>query len=142
MSSGACILAHFADQEKLVPAAAKLTADEAITRWDAVDGHVHVVAWTDDAKSARNAMNGLAGVDEIIAYESSSIAKMIAPLDPARSYAYIFLEIEETKRDQVTKALGDIPDVVAFAPARGGCDLIALAAGETFSRVDSVIRDR
>lgn len=142
MTDGACILAHFSDQEKLIPAAAKLTADETISRWDAVDGHVQMVAWTADSKSARKVMSELAGVDQVITYESSAVARMVAPQDASRSYAYIFLEIEPSKLDQVAESLGAIPEIVTSVPARGGCDFIALVAGETFSRVDAVIRDR
>lgn len=142
MSTGACILAHFVDPEKLIPAAAKLTADDAITRWDAVDGHVQLVAWAADVKSARTTITGLAGVDQVTAYESSSIANMTAPQDGSRCYAYLFFEVESSKLDMVARALTEIPEIIATAPARGGCDFIALVAGESFSQVDSVIRDR
>ena len=142
MSTGACILAHFTDPEKLIPAAAKLTADDAITRWDAVDGHVQLVAWAADVKSARTAIAGLAGVDQVTAYESPSIANMAAPQDTSQCYAYVFLEVEESKLDAVAASLKEIPEIIATVPARGGCDLIALVAGDSFSQVDGAIRDR
>jgi len=140
MSNGACILAHFADQEKLILAAAKLSADETISRWDAVDGHVHVVAWSADLNAARGSIATLDGIDQVTAYETTT--PTAAPADPSRCYAYVFAEIEEAKRKQVTMALAEIPEIISYTPARGGCDIIALVGGETFSLVDAVIRDR
>lgn len=142
MSNGACILAHFADQEKLIPAAAKLSADSAITRWDAVDGHVHVVAWSADSKKARESIAGLNGVDQVTAFEITQPALAAPQLDRSLCYAYAFVEIEKSKIDSVSRALAEIPEVISCSSARGGCDLIAIVGGETFSRVDAVIRDR
>ena len=142
MSNGACILAHFADQEKLILAATKLSADRAISRWDAVDGHVHLVAWSSDVKSARGSIAKLDGVDQVTAYETAQATAATAPLDPSRCYAYVFVEAEEAKRIQVGKALSEIPEIVSCTAARGGCDIIAIVSGETFSQVDAVIRDR
>ncbi|PWB73907.1 hypothetical protein C3F09_04610 [candidate division GN15 bacterium] len=141
MSKGACILAHFADQEKLIPAAAKLSADRAISHWDAVDGHVHLVAWTSEPQAARDSIGTLEGVDRVTAYETAQPSSPIAP-DPALCHAYVFIEAENAKRDQLMKALAGISGVTSVTAARGGCDLIALVSGETFSRVDVVIRDR
>jgi len=142
MSNGACILAHFADQEKLTAAATKLSTDKAISRWDAVDGHVHLVAWSSDAKVARGSITKLDGVDQVTAYETAQATTATTPLDPSRCYAYVFVETEEAKRSQVAKALGEVPEIVTCTTARGGCDIIAIVSGETFSHVDAVIRDR
>jgi DNA-binding Lrp family transcriptional regulator len=141
MSNGACILAHFADREKLIPAAAKLAEDRAVTRWDAVDGHVHLVAWSSDMNAARGAVTALDGVDRVTAYETTPAAVTV-PADSTQCFAYVFVETETAKRDQVIKSLGQITEIVSTIAASGGCDIIALVGGETFSRVDAVVRDR
>lgn len=141
MSSGACILAHFADQEKLVSAAAKLSADKSITRWDAVDGHVQLVAWSPNSTLARESIARLDGVDQVTALE---ITPPIVPaqLDHSQCFAYVFIEIDKSKTATVSTALAGIPEVVSSSPARGGCDLVVLVGAETFSRVDRVIREQ
>ncbi len=141
MSNGACILAHFADQEKLVPAAAKLAGDKTITRWDAVDGHVHLVAWSTDGKAARGSISALDGVDRVTVYETTPAAVTV-PADSTRCFAYVFVETESAKRDQVINALGQISEIVSSTAASGGCDVIALVGSETFSHVDAIVRDR
>lgn len=142
MSNGAFILAHFANQDSLIPAAQKLTGDKSVTRWDAVDGHVNLVVKTGDAGSAGVAIKAIPGVDRMFKYDIQQDFGNGATLDPALCHAYVFIETENGKRDQVCKALQAQDDVLACSATQGGCDLVAIVKGATFTAVDRTVEEK
>ena len=141
MSNGAYILAHFANQESLIPAAKKLTGDKSVARWDAVDGHVNLVVKAGDSDGASAAVKALTGVDRTLRYDIQQDFGNGATLDPALCHAYVFIETENGKREQICKALQARDDVLSCSATQGGCDLVAIVKGPTFTAVDRTVEE-
>jgi hypothetical protein len=142
MSTGAYILAHFADLEKLVPAAEKMATEKSIVRWDAVDGHVNLVVKTSDGETVKSSLKSLPGVDHLSAYPIQQDASTGSKLDPSLCHAYVFIEAEAKKRDALKKALDGIEDVLSASLTTGGCDLVLVVKGATFAAIERTIAER
>lgn len=140
MSVGAYLLARFANTEKLVPAVEALGHLEPVTRWHAVDGHVHLVIKTGAAdRSLYEQLSKLDGVDQLIRYQIIQDGENAITLDAGLAHAYVFIETEPTEADNVRASLLRIDDVVFCSSTSGGCDLVAVVKGANFDAVNRTV---
>lgn len=142
MTVGSYVLARFADPEKLLPAMQTVQSSTSVERWNAVDGHIHLVMkLSSPAVAIPDPLKRLEGVDQMMAYDILHDDERSKQLDSAMAHAYVFLEVEPSKLDTVRTSLAAIPEVVFCTTTRGGCDLIAVVTGGNFDAVDSVINE-
>lgn len=142
MTSGAFVLAHFMQPDKLLPVAEHLTRLQPPVTWEAVDGHVHLVARSTDSSSAiAQTLQQHGGQVEVSTFAIEAFVAIRNGGDqPARVYA--FLEIDPTKRAAVRDLVAGLPSVAQIWTVTGGCDLVALLTGEGFSKLEQIIAEQ
>src|SRR5512146_2222874 len=105
MSNGYYLLARFTSHDKLLPAVRLLADTGGVTRWDAVDGHLHLVVRTDDNVQAYvvrfKALDSAAHLKtaRLIIHEIPEPVKFNGSLR-----AYIFIETESRHKDAIRAA--------------------------------------
>ncbi len=143
MSAGAYLLAHFSDPNKLIPAVEALGRLEPVTRWHAVDGHMHLVIKAGAAdRSLYEELRKIDGIDQLIRYQIVQDGENTLILDPALAHAYIFVETEPTETENVHAKLEAMPDIVFCSSTSGGCDLVAVVKGANFDAVNRTVLER
>jgi len=142
MSAGCYVLAHFSDLEKLSLAAQELQTYADVTRWDAVEGHVQLVM------NLRTTANGipsgimtLPGVSDLYVYEKLASVEG-KDRDASMVYAYVFIEIEQGKRQAVADVLKAAPSVFSVEETEGGCDLVAVVQADNFEALDRFVKEQ
>ncbi len=140
MSTGVYALARFQHQDNLLPAAAVIAALPAVTQWDAVDGHMHIVmklaVAREEVPGELLALDGLADMQ---------VAEIMAPLpatatmDPAAAHARVFIEIDHTRAGELRRCLADVPGIVECEETAGPFDLACLLQAPTFSDIQHIV---
>ncbi|MEW6051161.1 MAG: Lrp/AsnC ligand binding domain-containing protein [Candidatus Zixiibacteriota bacterium] len=141
MSAGAYLLARFTDPEQLLPAVKLLDSLQPIIRWDAVDGHVHLVIKTKPAATP-DAIKSLIGLDELLRYDIVDNGDTGAIFDPSLSYAYVFIEAEACRRESVRESIAALSETHFCSATTGGCDVVAVIRGPRFSAVENTIAEK
>jgi DNA-binding Lrp family transcriptional regulator len=142
MSAGSYVLVRFSDPKKLFPAIKTIEQCHAVTRWDAVEGHVHLVMKLNFPTSALpSEIMKLDGVGQFLAYDVLLDEKECKTITPDRCHAYVFIEIEPAKINNVKNTLEKIESVLFCHRINGGCDLVAVISGDNFEVIDRIIRE-
>ncbi len=142
MSHGALLLARLSDPENLVPAAEVLEHSDIVECWNAVDGHVDIVARL-NAPSARllEEIRSLGGVQDLDVIElSDESGKFLC--DPAFCYAFVFLEVEQGKLGFVRDRLATMQQVSFSSSKQDSNEIIAAVNGNSFQSIDRIINEQ
>jgi len=142
MSTGAYILVKFNDREKLLPAVATVGGLPDVSKWDAVDGHHDlVIKMVTENPSSIKKIQKLDGFSELVSCTLESPPDSEVSLSEEHSYSYLFIETERYQQNAVQSHLEKNDAIVFCAPAKGGCDLVALVKGENFDRIDRMVNN-
>jgi DNA-binding Lrp family transcriptional regulator len=143
MSSATYVLARFLDPEKLPPAIAVLNDCKRVKRWNAVEGHVNLVIKLDSLSDALpDGIKRLEGINEMFRYDILTDRDQANALDPRFCHAYVFIEVESEKADEVQKELQSMDSLIFVSKVRGGCDFVAIIRSESFNSIDNIVSDR
>ena len=142
MSPGALLLARLSDPEKLVPAAEVLEHSEIVECWNAVDGHVDLVAkLTSSPTALLQQMRGLGGITDLNVIELSDETGTFL-CSSALCYSFAFLEVEPGKVKSIRERLAAIPEVVFCSLKNDSTEIIAAVSGSTFQSVDRIVNEQ
>ena len=141
MSTGALLLARLSDPENLVPAAEVLEHSEIVECWNAVDGHVDLVAKVNaPPTNLLEQIRSLGGDPELEIIElSDESGKFLC--NPALCYSFVFLEIEQGKLASVRDRLAEMEQVPFCSSRQDSNEIIATVNGNTFQSVDRTINE-
>jgi nitrate reductase NapAB chaperone NapD len=143
MSVGAYLLARFSDPEKMLPAVQTLEHLNPVTRWHAVDGHVHLVIKAGAAdRSLYDHLSKLDGIDQVTRYQITQDGENAVVLDPSMAHAYVFIETEPAETDNVRASLQKLDEVVFCSSTSGGCDIVAVVKGANFDAVNRTVLEK
>ena len=144
MSVGTYVLARFSDTEKLLPAIEKLKTCEQVRRWNAVEGHVHLIIKTKTSSaSLPDTIKKLDGLSEILSYDILSDGQgEDKDFDSKYCYSYVFIECESAKTEKIINSLQTEDGILFASSVRGGCDIVALVRGDTFSAIDRIVNEK
>lgn len=142
MSLGAYLLLRFSDSKQLLPAITRLKTCPQVQRWDAMEGHAHLVVRTSSpVSSPPEEIRQLAGLRDLVAHEILS-----GPTPPgfkaSLCHAYVFIETEPTKTPVIKSLLDGMPEVHSCVTVRGGCDLVVVVQGETFKSITTTVHQK
>jgi hypothetical protein len=142
MSTGALLLARLSDPENLVPAAEILEHSEIVECWNAVDGHVDLVAkLTASPTALLEQMRILGGDQDLDVIEiSDETGKLLC--NTSLSYSFVFLEVEQGKLAFVRDRLSAIPQVSFCSTKPDTNEIIAAVNGNTFEAVDRTVNEQ
>lgn len=142
MSPGALLLARLSDPEKLVPAAQVLEHSDIVECWNAVDGHVDLVAKLSASPTALlEQIRGLGGVQDLEVIElSDESGKFLC--NPAFCYSFVFLEVEQGKLASVRDRLAAMEQVPFCSSKQESNEIIAAVNGNTFQSIDRTINEQ
>jgi hypothetical protein len=142
MSTGALLLARLSDPENLVPAAAVLENSDIVECWNAVAGHVDLVAKL-SASPAKllEQIRSLGGVQDLNVIElTDESGKFLC--NPALCYSFVFLEVEQGKLAFVRDRLATMEQVPFCSSKLDSNEIIAAVNGNTFQSVDRTINEQ
>jgi DNA-binding Lrp family transcriptional regulator len=135
-------LANISDHERLIPAIEGISTLPGVQSWHAVDGHVNLIVEIEgDTVSMLEHLTAAAGHVPVTLCEVLAENGGIAPLSSDFCHAWVFLDVEGAKVDAVRRQLTESKAVLKTLVARGGCDLIALVEGASFSAIDRLITE-
>ncbi|MFZ1685082.1 MAG: Lrp/AsnC ligand binding domain-containing protein [Candidatus Zixiibacteriota bacterium] len=141
--SAAFVLARFGDREKLLPAVAQLDSCPPVSRWDAVDGHVHLVISVNSTSSTLpDNIRNLVGVSEMMSFDIAETAKSERAPSPESVSAYLFIDAEPNQKAALSRSISEMPEVLSCTGVSGGCDLVVVISAETITALERVINDR
>jgi hypothetical protein len=142
MSSGALLIARLSDPERLVPTAQFLEHSEFVDCWNAVDGHVDLVAKIKTpASMLPDQIRNLPGIEELYAFDLSDESGNLV-CDPAYAHSFVFLEVEHDRISSVRDRLRSLKEVAFCAPIQGTDELVIVIRGDTFTAIDRTINDQ
>jgi hypothetical protein len=141
MSSGALLLARLSDPERLIPTAEIFEHSEFVDCWNAVDGHVDLVALIKTPASALPAqLRNLPGIDEMYVFDlSDDGAKLVCEL--SLSHSFLFLEVEADKLAEVRTRITALKQVVFCSRIQNRNELVAVISGDNFQSIDHTVND-
>ncbi len=130
------------DPESLVPAAEILEHSEIVDCWNAVDGHVDLVAKLNAPPSGLieeiESLGGVEGVEILeLAEESGSII-----CNPSFCYSFVFLEVEPAKSHQIRGKLSAFEQVVFTSSREDGAEIIAVVHGASFQSINRIVDEQ
>ncbi len=142
MSTRALLLARISDPESLVPTAEVLEHSESVDCWNAVDGHVDLVAKLNASPAALlEEIWKIGGVESLevidLAEETGSIL-----CNPSFCYSFVFLEIEPGKSALIRQKLSGIPQVIFSSLRQGEEELVAVVNGPSFQSVNRTVDEQ
>lgn len=142
MTTGSLLLARLSDPEILVPAAEFLENSDIVECWNAVDGHVDLVAKLSAPPTVLlEQIRSLGGVQDIHIIElSDESGKFFC--SPAMCYSFVFLEVEEGKLAFVRDRLTTMQEVPFCSSNQDGGEVIAAVNGNTFQSIDRTINEK
>jgi len=141
--SAAFVLARFGDPEKLLPAVAQLDSCPPVSRWDAVDGHVHlVISVNSTSKTLPDNIRTLAGMTEMMSYDIAEASKPKREPSPDFVSAYLFIDADPTRKEALSATISGMPEVLSCVGVSGGCDLVVVISAETITALERIINDR
>lgn len=142
MSKGALLIARLSDPERLVPTAEVFEHSEFVDCWNAVDGHIDLVAKIKTPASALpDQLRNLPGIAEMYAFDLSEESGDLV-CDPAYAHSFVFLEVEREKLRSVRDKLRSLKEVAFCSPIQGSDELVAVIRGNTFSSIDRAINEQ
>ncbi len=142
MSPGALLLARLSDPEVLVPAAELLEHSEIVECWNAVDGHVDLVAkLTASPTALLQQMRSLGGIADLNVIEISGETGNFM-CSPNLCYSFAFLEVEQGKINSIREHLAGIQEVVFCSLKNDNTEIIAAVSGNTFQSIDRIVNDQ
>jgi len=137
------ILARFSKLDKLIPALKIISELPSVIEWHAVEGHINLVIKLEGSSSSvPDQVKNLEGLDELLVHDILEECRQPKTWNPEWSYAYLFIETERTKRDQIRKLLEEWEAVHRCEMTSGGCDFVVLIGGETIGQIDAGVRER
>jgi hypothetical protein len=141
MSSGALLLARLSDPERLIPTAEVFEHSEFVDCWNAVDGHVDLVALIKTPAAALPAqLRNLPGIDELFVFDlSDDSTKLVCEL--ALSHSFLFIDVEADKLLPVQTKLKSFKQVVFCSRIDNRNELVAVISGEDFQSIDRTVND-
>ena len=139
MSSGALLLARLSDPERLIPTAEVFEHSEFVDCWNAVDGHVDLVALIKTSAAALPAQfRNLPGVDELYVFDlTDDGAKLVCEL--ALSHSFLFLEVEADKLANIQSRIKALPQVIFCSRMQDRNELVAVISGDNFQSIDLMV---
>ncbi len=142
MSTGALLLARISDPENLVPAAELLEQSDIVECWNAVDGHVDLVAkLSAPPTDLLEELHSLSGEQDLDVIEiSDETGKLLC--NPSLSYSFVFLEVEQDKLAIVRDRLSALPQVSFCSTKHDSSEIIAAVNGTTFQAVDRTVNEQ
>lgn len=142
MSNGALLLARLSDPERLIPTAEVFEHSEFVECWNAVDGHVDLVAMIKTPASALPAqLRNLPGIDEMYVFDlTDDGAKLVCELN--LSHSFVFLEVEADKLAQIRTKLKGLKQVIFCSQIESKNELVAVISGESFQSIDHTVNDQ
>lgn len=142
MSNGSLLLARLSDPERLIPTAEVFEHSEFVECWNAVDGHVDLVAMIKTPASALPAqLRNLPGIDEMYVFDlTDDGAKLVCQLN--LSHSFVFLEVEADKLAQIRTKLKGLKQVIFCSQIESKNELVAVISGESFQSIDSTVNDQ
>ena len=142
MSNGALLLARLSDPERLIPTAEVFEHSEFVECWNAVDGHVDLVAMIKTPASALPAqLRNLPGIDEMYVFDlTDDGAKLVCQLN--LSHSFVFLEVEADKLAQIRTKLKALKQVIFCSQIESKNELVAVISGESFQSIDRTVNDQ
>lgn len=142
MSLGAYLLLRFSDTTHLVPAITRLKTCPQVQRWDAMDGHAHLVVRTSSpATSPPDECRKLDGLRDLAVHEIIS-GSTPPGFKASLCHAYVFMETEPAKTPVIKSVLDGMPEVHSCVTVRGGCDLVVVVQGETFRSITNTVQNK
>jgi hypothetical protein len=142
MSPGALLLARLSDPEHLVPAAEILEHSEIVECWNAVDGHIDLVAkLTASPDALLESMRRLTESENLHIVELSDESGTML-CDPASCSCFAFLEVEQGNVDSVRDRLATIREVVFCSSKKDSTEIIAAVSGPSFQTVERIIDEQ
>ena len=142
MSNGSLLLARLSDPERLIPTAEVFEHSEFVECWNAVDGHVDLVAMIKTPASALPAqLRNLPGIDEMYVFDlTDDGAKLVCQLN--LSHSFVFLEVEADKLAQIRTKLKGLKQVIFCSQIESRNELVAVISGESFQSIDHTVNDQ
>jgi hypothetical protein len=142
MSAGALLLARFSGPEGLVPAAEVLEHSEIVECWNAVDGHIDLVAKLNAPPSELlERLRNLSGIQEAVSLDLSDETGALV-CDPGSAHSFVFLDVERLKNAIIHAKLQAL-DAVAFCSSmHDGTELVAVISGTNFHAIDRTINEQ
>ena len=142
MSAGVLLLARLTDPEQLVPTAELLEHSKNVQCWNAVDGHVDLVAkLTAPSAPLVDSLRGIDGMGDLDVFELSAESGTLL-CDPAFDHAFVFMEVEPDKVGFVRDRLAAITDVVFSSTRTNEREMIAAVRGQSFQSVDRIVNEQ
>jgi DNA-binding Lrp family transcriptional regulator len=139
MSRGSLLLARLADHEHLVPAAEILEHSDIVEGWNAVDGHINLVAKLKaPSQQLVDQIRGLGGAQELEVIQLSDETGTFR-CDPSLCSSFVFLEVEAAKLADVLSRLSTLQQVAFCSSRQGSSELIAVVNGATYQLLDRTI---
>jgi hypothetical protein len=141
MSAGALLLARFSGPEGLVPAAEILEHSEIVECWNAVDGHIDLVAKLNAQPSELlEKLRNLAGVQEAVSLDLSDATGALV-CDPGSSHSFVFLDVERQKNSIIHAKLQALEAVAFCSSIHDGTELVAVVSGINFPAIDRTVNE-
>lgn len=142
MSPGALLLARLSDPEHLVPAADVLEHSDIVECWNAVDGHIDLVAkLTAPPAALLEQMRSLADAENLHVVELSDESGTML-CDPASCSCFAFLEVEQEKLASIRERLATIKEVAFCSSKKDSSEIIAAVSGSSFQSVERIIEEQ
>jgi DNA-binding Lrp family transcriptional regulator len=141
MSSGALLLARLSDPERLIPTAEIFEHSEFVDCWNAVDGHVDLVALIKTPAAALPAqLRNLPGIDELFVFDlSDDSAKLVCDL--AFSHSFLFIDVASEKLLAVQTQLKALKQVIFCSRIDNRNELVAVVSGDNFQSIDRIVNE-
>ena len=139
MSSGALLLVRLSDPERLIPTAEVFEHSEFVDCWNAVDGHVDLVALIKTPASALPAQfRNLPGIEEMHVFDlTDDSTKLVCEL--SLSHSFLFLEVEADRLTDVQSRIKALAQVIFCSRMHDRNELVAVISGENFQSIDHMV---
>lgn len=136
------VLVKFKKPDKLIPALKDLSKNPLIKEWDAVEGHVNlVIKFENFTVAILNQIKIIEGFGKYDIYNVNQECRQAKERDIKLSYAYLFIEIDQKKHEQIKKLLTDWEIVYRCEYVSNGCDFLVLVGAETIGQIDTAIKN-
>ncbi|MDX9759852.1 MAG: hypothetical protein RBU27_11895 [Bacteroidota bacterium] len=130
----------FRNSDQLIPGIQAVSQLPAVAAWHAVDGHFHLVLTLREANDGlRDELTALPGVADLqYCPVDREMVRDFVP-DPARCHAWLTMEVDAAKSDELERMIPAITALSFGALAFGACGCVAALSGETFEEIDAAI---
>lgn len=133
----------FRSPDQLIPGIQAVSQMPAVAAWHAVDGHFHLVLTLREATDGvRDELAALPGVADLRYCPSERELKGAFTPDPALCHAWLTMEVDAAKREDLEQAIPAIAELSLGALAFGACGCVAALSGDTFEEIDAAIDAR